>query len=71
MSGTSSLFSAKEEFSAQTQPGWPWTQVPQGEQSTSRSIRRKARKHWSILSKEEELTTANAEFKLLNTFLHQ
>lgn len=35
MSGTSSLFSPKEEFSAQTQAGWPWIQVPQGEQSTS------------------------------------
>lgn len=33
--------------------------------------RRRSGKHWSILSKEEELTTANAEFKLLNTFLHQ
>lgn len=52
-------------------PAWPWIQGPQGEQSTSCSIRRRARKLWSILSKQEELTTANAEFKLLNTFLHQ
>lgn len=52
----------------------PWIQVPQGEQSTPGEIPLGGEEQEStgaILSKEEELTTANAEFKLLNTHLQQ